>query len=132
MLALTALEQGVDLMLETDPAALAYKAQGLSALFIETVEAACSGLGLTLVSPRAFADRGSHVSFAHPHAYAVCQALIDRGVIGDFRTPDVLRFGFTPLYTRYAEVWAASQALAQVLATRAWDRPGYQARGRVT
>ena len=132
VLALAALEQGVDLMLEARPAEIAAKAEGLSRLFIEAVEAGCAGLGLTLASPRAFADRGSHVSFAHPRAYALCQALIARGVIGDFRAPDVLRFGLAPLYTRYAEVWAASRMLAHVLATQAWDGFDDHVRARVT
>jgi kynureninase len=65
-------------------------------------------LGLTLISPRRFEDRGSHVSFAHEQAYAVCRALIGRGVIGDFRAPDAVRCAFTPLYTRYTEVWRAA------------------------
>jgi kynureninase len=132
MLSLLALEQGVDLMLMADADLIARKAQGLSALFVESVEALCDGLGLSLISPRPFGDRGSHVSFAHEQAYAVCQALIARGVIGDFRAPDAVRFGFTPLYTSYADVWTAADILAEVLTTRAWDRPEYRARARVT
>jgi len=132
MLSLLALEQGVDLMRMADPELVARKAEGLSALFVNSVETLCAGLGLNLISPRRFADRGSHVSFAHEQAYAVCQALIARGVIGDFRAPDAVRFGFTPLYTSYADVWAAADILAEVLTTRAWDRPEYRARARVT
>jgi kynureninase len=132
MLSLLALEEGVDLMLEADPALIAAKAEALSELFIEAVLSRCSGLGLTLASPRAFADRGSHVSFAFSDAYAVCRALIDRGVIGDFRAPDVVRFGFTPLYIRFVDVWAAAETLADVLASRAWDRPDYRLKARVT
>jgi len=132
MLSLLALEQGIDLMRMADPILIAQKAQGLSELFVETVEDLCENLGLSLISPRRFADRGSHVSFAHAHAYAVCQALIARGVIGDFRAPDAVRFGFTPLYTSYADVWTAADILADVLTTRAWDRSDYRARARVT
>jgi kynureninase len=132
MLSLLALEQGVDLMLEADPTLIAGKAQALSELFIESVMSRCSNLGLSLVSPRAFADRGSHVSFAFHDAYAVCRALIDRGVIGDFRAPDVVRFGFTPLYTRFVDVWAAAETLADVLITKAWDHPDYRLKARVT
>jgi kynureninase len=132
MLSLLALEQGVDLMLEADQALIAAKAEALSELFIEAVLSRCSDLGLSLVSPRAFADRGSHVSFAFHDAYAVCRALIDRGVIGDFRAPEVVRFGFTPLYTRFVDVWAAAEILADVLASRAWDRPDYRLKARVT
>jgi kynureninase len=68
----------------------------------------------------------------HAHGYAVMQALIARGVVGDFRAPDVLRFGFAPLYNGYAEVWDAVEALREVLATRAWDRPEFHARAQVT
>jgi kynureninase len=132
MLSLIALEQGVDLMLDADPALIAAKAEALSEMFIKTVETRCAGLGLSLVTPRAFADRGSHVSFAHERAYEICRALIARGVVGDFRAPDVVRFGFTPLYTRFADAWAAADALADVLATRAWDSPAFRIRTAVT
>jgi kynureninase len=132
MLSLLALEQGVEMMRMADPDLIARKAEGLSTLFIEAVEDRCAGLGLGLISPRQFADRGSHVSFSHEQAYAVCQALIARGVIGDFRAPDAVRFGFTPLYTSYADVWTAADILADVLTARAWDRPEYRARARVT
>jgi kynureninase len=132
MLSLLALEQGVDLMLEANAALIAAKAEALSSLFIDAVLARGADLGLSLASPRAFADRGSHVSFAHSDAYAVCRALIDRGVIGDFRAPDVVRFGFTPLYTRFVDVWAAAEILTQVLISRAWDHPDYRRQTRVT
>ncbi len=132
ILGLTALEVGVDLMLEAEPDAVAAKAAALGDLFIREVEAGCAGSGLTLASPRSAAGRGSHVSFAHPQAYPICRALIDRGVVGDFRAPDLLRFGFTPLYTRFADVWAAAQVLAGVMATRAWDQDAYRERARVT
>jgi kynureninase len=132
MLSLIALEKGVDLMLDADPALIADKAEALSELFIKTVEPLCAGQGLSLVSPRSFADRGSHVSFAHERAYEICRALIARGVVGDFRAPDVVRFGFTPLYTRFADAWAAGDALAAVLETRAWDSPAFRVRTAVT
>jgi kynureninase len=132
MLSLIALEQGVDLMLDADPALIAAKAEALSEMFIQMVEARCAGFGLTLATPRTFAGRGSHVSFAHEKAYEICRALIARGVVGDFRAPDVVRFGFTPLYTRFADVWAAGEALADVLATRAWDSPAFRLRTAVT
>ena len=132
ILGLTALEVGVDLMLEAEPDAIAAKAAALGDLFIREVETGCAGSGLTLASSRSAAGRGSHVSFAHPQAYPICRALIDRGVVGDFRAPALLRFGFTPLYTRFGDVWAASQVLAGVMATRAWDQDAYRERARVT
>jgi kynureninase len=132
ILSLIALESGVDLMLDADPALIVAKSRALSELFIATVEAESAGLGLTLASPRAPADRGSHVSFAHDHAYAICQILIDRGVIGDFRAPDLIRFGFTPLYTRFVDAWTAARRLVEVAATGAYSGARYQARARVT
>ena len=132
ILAMAALEEGVELMLSTDRDALFAKGQALCSAFIDLVEARCDGLGLTLVTPRDPAVRGSHVSFRHEHGWPVMQALIARGVIGDFRAPDVLRFGFTPLYTGFADVWQAVDALRDVLATRAWDQPEFHARAAVT
>jgi kynureninase len=79
------------------------------------VEQRCSRHPLELVTPRAHAQRGSQVSFAHPHGYPVMQALIERGVIGDYREPHIMRFGFTPLYTRFVDVWDAVDVLADIL-----------------
>ena len=96
--------------------AVRHKSQALTDLFVQLVEARCGGHALTLVTPRERADRGSQVSLAHATGgYAMMQALIARGVIGDFRAPDILRFGFTPLYTRFIDVWDAVDRLAQVL-----------------
>ncbi|MBB3475073.1 kynureninase [Sphingomonas sp. BK345] len=102
----------------------------LSQRFIAEVEARCPQLALA--SPRDPHARGSQVSFAHPQAYAVMQALIARGVIGDVRAPDLLRFGFTPLYLSEEEVVRAVDTLAAILATDAWDRPEHHARAAVT
>jgi kynureninase len=102
----------------------------LTDLFIQEVEASCPTL--TLVSPRDAKQRGSQVSFRHPNGYAVMQALIARGVIGDFRAPDNLRFGFTPLYIGEAEVHAAVAILADILDTGSWDAPQFHARKAVT
>jgi kynureninase len=130
ILSLAALECGVDLFLEADMATVAAKSQRLCDLFIALVEAHCPDL--TLLTPRDAAARGSHVSFAHPNGYAVMQALIARGVIGDFREPDAMRFGFTPLYLGHADVWRAVQILKDILETRAWEDPRHAARAAVT
>ena len=91
----------------------ASKSIALTDLFIDLVESRCAGHDLTLVTPRDAAERGSQVSFAHATGgYAMMQALIARGVIGDFRAPDILRFGFTPLYTRFVDVWDAVDRFA--------------------
>jgi kynureninase len=102
----------------------------LSELFIVEVEARCPSL--TLASPRDATRRGSQVSFRHPDGYAIMRALIARGVIGDFRAPDALRFGFTPLYLGEAEVRGAVDILAEVLDNRLWDRPDYRQKELVT
>jgi kynureninase len=102
----------------------------LSELFIKEVEARCPSV--TLASPRDPQGRGSQVSFRHPEAYAVMQALIERGVIGDFRAPDCLRFGFTPLYIGEAEVLGAAAILEQILAEGSWDQPRFRKKAAVT
>lgn len=103
---------------------------GLSEMFIQRVLASCPDL--TLASPRAPAERGSQVSFQHHDGYAIMQALIARGVIGDFRAPDILRFGITPLYIGEDDIATAADTLADIMATRAWDQPDYKARKAVT
>jgi len=87
---------------------------------------------LTLVTPREHAKRGSHVSFEHPEGYAVIQALIARGVIGDSREPRIMRFGFTPLYTTFTEVWDAVQILGEILDQKTWAQAQFQVRHSVT
>jgi kynureninase len=133
ILSLLALETGVDLMLEaTTPSAapLFAKSERLCALFAGLVRDRCPEL--TLVSPIEPARRGSHLSYAHPHAYALVQALSARQIIGDFRAPDLARFGFTPLFLRYEDVWRAAEGVAEVLKTGAWLDPRFQVRARVT
>ncbi|RED12149.1 kynureninase [Pontivivens insulae] len=101
----------------------------LSERFIAEVEARTD---LVLASPRVAEQRGSQVSFAHPHGYAVMQALIARGVVGDFRAPNLIRFGFTPLYLSEEEVVRAAEILAEILESGSWDRPEFHARSAVT
>jgi kynureninase len=132
ILGITALEVGVDLMLRADAQCRIDKSRALSGLFVALVESRCAGQGLELASPRDAQARGSHVALRHPQAYAVIQALIERGVVGDFRTPDVMRFGFAPLYNRHADLWQAVEALRDVLRTAAWDRPEFKQRHAVT
>ena len=131
ILAIAALEAGLRTFDGIAMADVEAKSRALSQMYIDEVERRC-GDHLRLASPRDPALRGSHVVFAHPHAYAVMQALIERGVIGDFRTPDLIRFGFAPLYTRFAEVWRAADILADIVATRSWDQPRFREQSRVT
>jgi len=107
------------------------KSRALSQLFVEQVEARC-GTEVQLASPRDPTTRGSHVVFAHPNGYAVMQALIARGVVGDFRAPDLMRFGFAPLYNSFAEMVGAAEILAEVLTSREWDQPRFRQRAKVT
>ncbi|SOB92889.1 kynureninase [Rhodobacter sp. JA431] len=130
VLQMAALDAALDVWDSVDMADIRKQSLALTDRFIAEVEAACPDL--TLVTPRNHASRGSQVSFAHPEGYAIMQALIARGVIGDFRAPDILRFGFTPLYIGMDEVERAAAILAEIMATRAWDRPEFHARARVT
>jgi kynureninase len=132
ILSLAALEVGIDLALEADMAAVRAKSVALTQFFVNCVEQSCAGLGLTLATPARAAERGSQICYAHPEGYAIMQALIARGVIGDFRAPDILRFGVTPLYTRFVDVWDAVAALRDVLTSGEWDRPEFKRRAAVT
>jgi kynureninase len=134
---LAALECGVDTVLAAGPlggmAAIRRKSIALTDLFIALVEARCAGFGVSVVTPREPGQRGSQVSLAHGDAaHAVMQALIARHVIGDVRAPDILRFGFTPLYTRFVDVWDAVDRLVQVLESGEWREARFQARAAVT
>ena len=131
IMALAALEAGLDTFDCISMRDLEAKSRALSQLFIDEVEARC-GSEVSLASPRDPAERASHVVFAHREGYAVMQALIDRGVVGDFRAPDLMRFGFTPLYTRFEDVVRAAEILADILSTRTWDDPRFLERKKVT
>ena len=130
ILAMAALDAALDLFVEADMDQVEAKSARMCDLFIELVEARCPEL--TLVSPRRSTERGSQVSFAHPDGYPIMQALIARGVIGDFRAPDIVRFGFTPLYLRYTDVWDAAEAIGEVVGTRAYDRAEFRKVAAVT
>jgi kynureninase len=110
-------------------AAVRAKSLRLAELFIELMQTEREFRLLTPREPRA---RGSQVAFAHPHGYAIMQALIKRGVIGDFRAPVVLRFGLTPLYVRHVDVWDAVATLREVMRSEAWRDPRFHAPRKVT
>jgi kynureninase len=131
ILALAALEAGLETFDGVSMREVDQKARALSRLFVEQVEARC-GDEVRPASPRDPAQRGSHVVFAHPAGYAVMQALIARGVIGDFRAPDLMRFGFAPLYNRFSEMVRAAEILSDILAAREWDQPRFMERAKVT
>jgi kynureninase len=132
VLGLAALEVGVETIARTGIEPLRRKSVALTDLFIRLVEHECGGFGFTLASPREAGRRGSQVSLRHPEGHAIVQALAARGVIGDFRTPDILRFGFAPAYLRFTDAWDAALALRAVMDDHEWQRPEFQARARVT
>ena len=121
ILSLAALEAGIDIALEAPMAAVRAKSLRLADLFIALMAAEA---GFRLLTPSEPSARGSQVAFAHPHGYAIMQALIERGVIGDFRAPDVLRFGLAPLYVRFVDVWDAVAVLRDVMRSGAWRDGG--------
>ncbi len=130
ILQLAALDAALDVWEGVDMQDLRARSLELQAQFIALVEEGCPDL--TLASPRDPEIRGSQVSFRHEHGYAIIQALIAEGVIGDFRAPDILRFGFTPLYLSPEDVERAAQILCAIMAERRWDKPEFHARAKVT
>lgn len=127
ILSMQALDAALDAFEGVDLRAVKAKADRLFELFAAEI----AGLGLGLATPTEPEQRGTQVSLRHPEAYAVMQALISRGVIGDFREPDILRFGLTPLYLRYEDVWRAARTLREIITTTAWDRPDFRRRAKV-
>jgi len=132
VLGMSALEASLDLLRGLDMTDIERKGRQLGQLFIALVERRCAGFGLTLASPRDPAQRGCHVAFRHPHGYAIMRALIERGVIGDFREPDALRFGFAPLYLRYRDVQDTVEILRDLLSNETWRNARYAERLSVT
>lgn len=132
ILGCAALEVGVDLICEADMEEIRRKSSALGDLFIELVEQQCGTYGFRPACPALAAERGSQVSFHHPEGYAIMQALIDRGVIGDFRAPDILRFGFAPLYNSYGDVRRAVEILSDIMATESWNQDRFKQRAAVT
>lgn len=130
VLQMAALDAALDVWDGVDMQALRAASLALSEALIAGVTARCPEL--VLASPRDPAQRGSQVSFRHPEGYAIIQALIARGVIGDFRAPDILRFGITPMYLGPEDIAAAVEHMAGVMAGREYDRPDYRRRGAVT
>jgi kynureninase len=130
ILQLAALEASLDIWDRVDMTALRAASLALTDRYIRGVEAHCPDL--VLATPRNHAERGSQVSFRHPQGYAIMQAMIARGVIGDFRAPDIIRCGFTPLFLNTNDVDKAVEIVADIMQNQLWDRPEYQARAKVT
>jgi kynureninase len=132
ILSMAALDAALDVWDDVDMGVLRKKSLDLCRTFIGLVESRFAAHGVKVAGPRGMAERGSHVSLHHPQGYAVMQALIAANVVGDFRSPDMMRFGFTPLYTSFAEVWDAVDILTRILDGREWDQPQFLARKAVT
>jgi kynureninase len=132
ILSLSALHEALGVLSQVPVHSLRRKSVALSELFIALVDERLAGHGFTLASPRDPARRGSHVALAHRQAFAIMQALIANGVIGDFRAPDLLRFGFAAAYNRFVDVWDAVATLAEIMASGEWDSPEHRRRARVT
>lgn len=132
VLSLAALEVGVNMMLETSIATLHQKALKQFEVFAALMAQELSGHGFAPASVEGPGGRGSQISYAHEQGWPIMQALIARGVIGDFRAPDIMRFGFTPLYLGFAELWDAVAILRKIMETKAWDRSEFHKRSKVT
>jgi kynureninase len=124
------LEKSLDIFRDLDFHKLRKESIKLSDLFINMVERTCSDLHLE--SPLKSSERGSQVSFSHPSGYAIMQALIDRNIVGDFRAPNIIRFGITPLYISQEDIIRTVEVLRDILSNRLWDTPAYLNRKKVT
>ena len=132
ILSLIALDEALEIYSEVDVGSLRRKSVALTELFIGLVEDRLSDHDFGLASPRDPKLRGSQVALSHREGFAITQALIARGIVGDFRAPDLLRFGFAPAYIRFVDVWDAVAGLEQVMSNREWGRPEFRVRSKVT
>jgi kynureninase len=132
ILSMALLEEGVDQMARADVGLIWEKSKRMGDLFIQLVEEKLDGHGFEIVSPRAAEERGSQVAMTHEFGYPIVQALIERNIIGDFRAPDILRFGFAPLYVRYCDIWDMVENLEEIMRRNLWNLPEYQAKAAVT
>ena len=132
VLAMLALAGGLETFDGVSMEGVRRKSLALSDLFWKLMDLHCGSFGFTCISPRAHERRGSQLSFAHEDAYPIMQALIDRGVIGDFRQPNLLRFGFTPLYLRHTDMFDAVMTIREVMTNQSWHDDRYRQRNKVT
>jgi kynureninase len=132
VMATAALEVSIDLFLEADMTRVGAKSAALTELFIRLADQRLAGYGFSVATQRDVSRRGAQVSLRHHHGYRVIRALIDRGVIGDFRPPDLCRFGFAPLYTRYVDVWLAVDIMSEVMESGVYRSDAYAERAYIT
>lgn len=132
ILAMSALDTALDVWRDVDMKVLRAKSLDMGTVFSRLLVERCAGMNMVNITPPDDAIRGSQVSVSHPESYAIMQELVARGVIGDFRAPDCMRFGFTPLYLRFTDLWDAVEILRDIVATGAWDKPAYKVRAAIT
>ncbi|MDA5194011.1 kynureninase [Govanella unica] len=132
VIAMSILEESLKIFAKVDLSLLRKKSQHMGQQFMQLIEQECATYGFTIVSPWDNDMRGSQVSLGHDEGYAIMQALIARGLIGDFRAPEVLRFGLTPLYLRYQDLWDAVAILRDVMESGVWNQEDYKRRSAVT
>ena len=132
IISMSLIECGLDIFLKTSMQKIRAKSLKLTDLFIALVHQECAEFGFELITPLDHHDRGSHVSYRHAHGYEIIQALIARGVIGDYREPEVLRFGVTPLYLGFEDIWQAVKQLKAIMLHNEWKNESYLVRAAVT
>ena len=132
VIAASALEVGVDIMSQVDFVVLREKSLSLSEHFIKLMAPLCEQYGFELATPLDPNQRGSQVSYTHPEGYAIIQALIHQNIIGDFRAPNILRFGFAPLYVQFMDLWNTVNTLENIMRNETWNRPEFMKRSKVT
>jgi len=132
ILSMATLEEGLKTFDDVDMSQLRAKSRALGDLFLDLLTQRCGDFDFEIACSRDGSQRGSQISFRHTHGYAIMQAMIERGVIGDFRAPDFLRFGFAPLYNRYVEIWDAVDRLTTIMEKDIWREERFQVRAVVT
>lgn len=132
ILSMVALDAALDVFDDIDMQAVEHKSQALSTLFLELIQASPALTLFSCISPSVANKRGSQLAFTHPEAFAISQALIAHGVIVDFRAPDIVRFGFTPLYISFENIWHAVHALNDIVEQKLYARPEFSMRSKVT
>jgi kynureninase len=132
VISMSALDAALDVFTDVDMQDIRHKTKQLTSLFVTLASQTPALDSLTLASPTDAEQRGAQLAWRHPQAYAICQALIAAGVVGDFRAPDILRLGFSPLYLRYEDIWHSVQQLASILETGRWQEPQFSQTSRVT
>ncbi len=132
ILSYKAVESGLDVFDGISMEQVRKKSTQLSELFIELIEQECGEFGFKLFSPNDASQRGSQISYRHENAYPIMQSLISRGIIGDYREPNILRFGISPLYMRYEDVWSAIMCLKNIMQANEWDSSNFKIRNYVT